>query len=202
MNNDEQIKLPPPKEKGEVSVEEAIARRSSVRSYTEEPLSLDQVSQLLWAAQGITHGGRLRAAPSAGATYPLELFIVVGSVEGLDPGIYRYEVGNHSLQHYMQGDQRQKLASAALGQNFIAQAPVDIVMCAIYERTTDHYGQRGVRYVHIDTGHAAENLSLQAVALGLATVMVGAFHDDEVSSVLCLNNEMKPLYIIPVGKES
>ena len=201
MKDAEEVKLPPPRKMGEVSVEEAIARRSSVRSYTEEPLSLNQVSQLLWAAQGITHGGRFRAAPSAGATYPLELFVVAGSVDKLEPGIYRYDVNNHSLHPYMEGDQRQRLADASLGQGFIAQAPIDIVICAIYGRTTDHYGQRGVRYVHIDTGHAAENLSLQAVALGLATVMVGAFHDDEVSSALCLAEELKPLYIIPVGKE-
>lgn len=201
MNSGKEIKLPAPKTEGEMSLEEAIARRSSVREYSADPLSQAQLSQLLWAAQGITHGDRFRAAPSAGATYPLELFVVAGQVDGLEVGIYRYEVAEHSLHLHMAGDQRRKLLEASsFKQDFIAQAPVDIVICAIYERTTDHYGQRGVRYVHIDTGHAAENLALQAVALGLDTVMVGAFDDDEVSAAMCLPEELAPLYIIPVGK--
>ena len=201
MNSDKEIKLPPPQTRGQMSLEGAIAGRSSVREYSAEPLSIAQLSQLLWAAQGITHGDRFRAAPSAGATYPLELFVVAGRVEGLAAGIYRYDVPNHSLHLHMEGEQSQKLLEASsFKQDFIAQAPADIVICAVYERTTDFYGQRGVRYVHIDTGHAAENLALQAVALGLDTVMVGAFDDDAVSTAMCLPEGLAPLYIIPVGK--
>ena len=192
--------MPPPKAKGEMSLEEAVAKRTSVREYSGDALSIAHLSQLLWAAQGITHGARFRAAPSAGATYPLELFIAAGQVDGLEAGIYRYDVPNHSLYLHIEGDQRRKLAGAALGQGFVARAPVDIVICAVYERTTDFYGQRGVRYVHIDTGHAAENIALQAVSLGLDTVMVGAFDDNEVSAAMCLPEGLAPLYIIPVGK--
>ena len=201
MNSDKEIKLPPPQTQGQMSLEEAIAARSSVREYSTEALSIAQLSQLLWAAQGITHGGRFRAAPSAGATYPLELFIVAGSVDGLAAGTYRYDASNHSLHPHMEGDQSQKLLEASsFKQDFIAQAPVDIVICAVYERTTDFYGQRGVRYVHMDTGHTAENIALQAVALGLDTVMVGAFDDDAVGTAMCLPEGLAPLYIIPVGK--
>jgi SagB-type dehydrogenase family enzyme len=184
-----------------MSLEEAIAGRSSVREYSAESLSIPHLSQLLWAAQGITHGDRFRAAPSAGATYPLELFVVAGRVEGLAAGVYRYDVPDHSLHPHMEGEQGQKLLEASsFKQDFIAQAPVDIVICAVYERTTDFYGRRGVRYVHMDTGHAAENLALQAVALGLDTVMVGAFDDDAVGTAMCLPEGLAPLYIIPVGK--
>jgi SagB-type dehydrogenase family enzyme len=201
MNSGKQIKLPPPKVKGQTSLEEAIAKRSSVREYSAEALSIAHLSQLLWAAQGITHGDRFRAAPSAGSTYPLELFVVAGRVEGLAAGMYRYDVPNHSLYLHMEGDQRQKLIEASsFKQGFIAQAPVDIIICGVYRRTTDLYGQWGVRYVHMDTGHAAENIALQAVALGLDTVMVGAFDDDELSTVMNLPEELAPMYIIPVGK--
>lgn len=201
MDSNKEIKLPLPQTKGQMSLEEAIAGRSSVREYSADALSMAQLSQLLWAAQGITHGGGFRAAPSAGATYPLELFVVAGRVEGLDAGIYRYDVSGHSLHLHMEGAQVQKLIEASsFKQDFIAQAPADIVICAVYERTTGFYGQRGVRYVHMDTGHAAENIALQAVALGLGTVMVGAFEDGELSAAMSLPEELAPLYIISVGK--
>jgi SagB-type dehydrogenase family enzyme len=197
-----ELKLPPPSERGEMSLEETIARRRSVREYKEEPLSLSQISQILWAAQGLTDARGLRAAPSAGATYPLEVFVLIGrdGVEGLDPGMYHYNVPDHSLKLHKGGDQRADLAMAALDQEFIAQVPVDIVICAVYERTSRYYGRRAERYVHMDAGHAGENIHLQAVALGLATVMVGAFDDERVSAVMDLAEEVKPLYIIPLGK--
>ena len=202
MASSKEIVLPPPKRIGKMSLEEAISKRSSVRDYRDESISLEHLSQLLWAAQGITHGGIFRAAPSAGATYPLELFVVAGKVEGLKAAIYRYDAKSHSLHLHMEGDQRQKLTdTSSFHQDFIAQVPVDIVICAIYERTSNFYGERGVRYVHMDTGHAAENIALQAVALGLDTVMVGAFDDEGMSRVMRLPGELKPLYIIPVGKQ-
>ena len=201
-NQGPEVKLPPPREGGEMSVEVAIATRRSVRRYKRDPLSLFQLSQVLWAAQGLTGAGRLRAAPSAGATYPLEVFVVAGadSVEGLDAGIYHYDVANHSLNLCEGGDLREELSIAALDQEFIAQAPVDIVVCALYERTWRSYGRRAERYVHMEAGHVGENIHLQALSLGLAAVMVGAFDDERVRESMDLAEEVKPLYIIPVGK--
>ena len=196
-----EIKLRAPKVKGEMSVEEAIFKRRSVRDYKSDELTMEQLSQLLWAGQGITAADFFRAAPSAGATYPLELFVIAGNVKGLTAGIYHYNVKEHSLSLHMKGDLREKIGTtAAFNQKCLSQAPAAISICAVYERTMKNYGKRGERYVHIDTGHAAENISLQAVALGLATVMVGAFEDKKVSEILELGDELKPMYIIPVGK--
>ncbi|PIU55767.1 MAG: nitroreductase [Chloroflexi bacterium CG07_land_8_20_14_0_80_45_17] len=196
------IKLPLPQLKGKMSLEEAIASRRSVRKYRSEPLTPSQLSQILWSAQGITGAGRLRAAPSAGATYPLEIFAFIGkqAIEGLQPGIYHYDVGNHSLVLHQPGDLRKELARAALDEEFIASAPLDIVICALYPRTSYRYGRRGERYVHMEVGHVGENIHLQAVALGLATVEVGAFDDEEVRKVLGVEEQIKPLYIMPIGK--
>jgi SagB-type dehydrogenase family enzyme len=143
-----------------------------------------------------------RAAPSAGATYPLEVFVLVGerSIKELRAGIYRYEANSHSLSMHRPGDLRSELAKAALNQGFLAQAPVDIVICALYHRTCNTYGRRGERYVHMEVGHVGENIHLQAVALGLATVEVGAFHDEEVSKALGIEDQIKPLYIMPLGR--
>lgn len=205
-----QIKLPPPRLKSKVSLEETIAKRRSIRRYRAGPLTLLQLSQILWSAQGITGAGKLRAAPSAGATYPLEVFAFVGK-EGviaseakqakakLQPGIYHYDVDSHSLLLHQPGDLREKLAEAALDQGLIANVPVDIVICALYTRTSYRYGRRGERYVHMEVGHVGENIHLQAVALGLATVEVGAFNDEMVREVLGLEDQIKPLCIMPIG---
>ena len=205
------IKLPSPQLKSKVSLEETILRRRSVRRYRREPLDLPQLSQILWSAQGITGTRGFRAAPSAGATYPLEIFVVVGkqgvitseakqAPEELQAGIYHYEAASHSLSLHKPADLRPDLARATLNQEFIIDAPVDIVICALYHRTSYRYGRRGERYVHIEVGHVGENIHLQAVALGLATVEVGAFHDEEVRTILGLDEQIKPLYIMPVGK--
>ena len=200
-----QIHLPSPSREGSMPLEEAIARRRSIRHFTPDSLSRSQLSQILWAAQGITSTrGKYRAVPSAGATYPLEIFAVCGKngVEELDDGIYHYNVARHSLTLHYQGDARPELARAALEQEYIYQAPVDIVICAIYERTVIRYGSRGERYVHIEVGHAGQNIYLQATALGLATVAIGAFHDEQVREVLHLSKQYKPLYIMPVGRQA
>ncbi len=205
------ISLPSPRLKGKVSLEETIARRRSVRRYRREPLDLSQLSQVLWSAQGITGSGRLRAVPSAGATYPLEVFVVVGNSgvivrdleqppTELQAGVYHYEADSHSLNLHKAADVRPDLARASLDQEFIIYAPVDIVLCALYSRTSRRYGKRGERYVHMEVGHAGQNIHLQAVALGLATVEVGAFRDEEVREVLDLEEQIKPLYIMPVGR--
>ena len=200
-----QIYLPSPSQKGIVSLEEAITRRRSVRDFTPEPLSQSQLSQILWSAQGISNtSSGYRTVPSAGATYPLEIFVVCGTncVEGIGDGIYHYNIDSHSLTLHYRGDVRLDLARVALNQEFIYEAPVDIIICALYERTTLHYGSRGERYVPIEVGHAGQNIYLQATALGLGTVAIGAFHDEEVREVLRLDKQYKPLYIMPVGKPS
>ncbi len=202
-NQPEHICLPSPSQKGTVSLEEAIARRRSWRCFSPEPLSQSQLSQILWAAQGITHAlDRTRSVPSAGATFPLETFIACGpnSVEGIDEGIYRYNNGNHSLTHRYQGDVRKALARAALNETFIYEAPVDIVISAVYRRAVSRYGERGERYVHLEAGHASQNIYLQATALGLATVAVGTFDDKRVREALRLEKLYAPLYIMPIGK--
>ena len=204
-----QIYLPSPSQKGGMSLEEAIARRRSIRHFTSETISQLQLSQILWATQGITDTRfRFRTVPSAGATYPLEIFVACGrdGVEDLADGIYHYHIDSHSLTLRHSGDVRLELAKAALYQEFIYEAPVDIIICAVYSRTLAGYGERGERYVHMEVGHAGQNIYLQATALGLATVAIGAFHDERVGKVLGLDREykplsiMEPLYIMPVGR--
>ncbi len=198
VNEMESINLPQPWVKGNVSVEESILGRRSVRSFGPADLTTEEISQLLWAAQGITDSTRgFRAAPSAGATHPLEIYLVNRE------GVYNYLPDENLLKPVKTGDARSSLARAALGQGFVQQAPVNIVISAVYQRTAGRYGiERGARYVHIEAGHAAQNIHLQAVALGLGSVPVGAFRDDEVKKALSLPSHHEPLYIIPVGHPS
>jgi SagB-type dehydrogenase family enzyme len=186
-----------------MSLEEAIGERRSVRSFADDAVALEQVSQICWAAAGATIdglSGPTRAAPSAGGLYPCEIYVVAGRVVGLEPGVYHYRWRDHALERIRSGDQRLQLASAALGQSFVARAPACIVITAIYGRTTGKYGERGaLRYVAMDAGHAAQNVALQAVALGLGTTTVGAFDDHEVARVLEVRGEV-PLYIMPMGR--
>jgi SagB-type dehydrogenase family enzyme len=194
------VKLPEPKKKGEVSFEEVIKERRSERSFRDKPLALDQVSQLLWVAQGITDekGGK-RTSPSAGATYPLAIYVVVGNVIGIRSGLYHYILKSHSIDLVFEGDIREQLAIACLEEMFIAEAPICIVICAEYERTTRRYGERGMRYVHIEVGHVGQNIYLQSKSIGLGTVAIGAFYDDEMSRVLKLPERHRPLYLMPIG---
>ena len=191
-----EIRLPKVKEKGLTSLEETLNERRSVRDYKPGPLSLEEVSQLLWAASGANL--YRRTAPSAGATYPLETYVAAGEAEGLAPALYHYLPSGHALEMARDEDVRKRLSRAALGQGMISRAPIDIVIAAEVRRTTARYGQRAIRYVHMEAGHAGQNVSLQAIALGLGTVMVGAFDDGEVKEVLGIREE--PLYIIPVGR--
>jgi len=195
------IDLPEPRYDSEVSIEQSLLNRRSIRSYTGEPLTLQELSQLLWATQGLTDPRGFRAAPSAGGLYPLELYIVAGDVTDLTPGVYRYEPEGHQLVKIMDSDKRAELAEAALGQGWVKEGAVSIVFTAVYERTTVKYGDRGIRYVHMEAGHAAQNLCLQATALGLGAVTVGAFHDEEVNKLLNLPADEQPLYVIPVGRK-
>ena len=203
------IDLPEPGFDSKTSVESAMKSRRSIRRFNNKPLNPEQVSQLLWAAYGITKPapaaadylrGGMRTAPSAGALYPLEIYLVAGNVEGLDKGIYRYNSEDHKLEMLQKGDQRKSLQSAALNQEHVGSAAVNIVYSAVYERTTSKYGERGeLRYVPMDLGHSAQNIYLQCESMGLGTCAVGAFDDKAVSRVLKLSSKETPLYIMPVG---
>ncbi len=195
------IELPQPQVAGNVSVEEALKSRRSVRSFRAAALRLDEVSQLLWAAQG-TSSHRLRTAPSAGALYPLDVYLVAGRVDGLEAGVYRYDPRKHALHSLTKGDLRKKLSRAALDQEWVREGALALVFSAVYEKTTTKYGSRGKRYVHMETGHAMQNVYLQAEALGLGTVTIGAFTDNSVKELLRLDAEQQPLSIMPVGRPS
>ena len=196
----ETIKLPEPVQDSKTSIEKAIRERRSVRSFKESPLTLAEVSQLLWAAQGITSPRGLRTAPSAGALYPLEMYLVAGNVDALPDGVYHYRPIRHELVRVIAGDKRPELFAAALGQSSVRNAAAVIVFVAVYERTTGKYGVRGIQYAHMETGHAAQNVSLQAVPLSLGTVVIGAFQDAEVRKVLKVPDREQPLYVMPVGR--
>ena len=195
------IRLPEPRHESNVSIEQSLLQRRSTRSYTGDLITLQEVSQLLWAAQGITDNRGFRTAPSAGALYPLEVYVVSGDVDNLSAGIYKYEPREHELSLIIDGDKRSELADAALAQSWVEKGALAIVFTAVYERTTVKYGERGIRYVHIEVGHAAQNLCLQATAMDLGVVTVGAFNDERVSELLNLPDNEKPLYIIPIGRK-
>jgi SagB-type dehydrogenase family enzyme len=199
-SEDAEIALPKPRLDGEVPVERALQSRRSLRKFAPEPLSLAAASQLLWAAQGITDRKGLRTAPSAGALYPLEILLVAGNLSGVRAGVYRYDPEGHRLLRVLDGDRREHVAEAALDQDWIAEAPAILVIAAVYERTARKYKRRSQRYVHIEAGHAAQNIYLQATALGLGTTMVGAFHDDELARAVGLKRDEEPIGLLPVGK--
>jgi SagB-type dehydrogenase family enzyme len=197
MAENKEIQLPQPKTKGKVSLEEAIAKRRSVRNFAKKDLSLEEISQLLWAGQGITSrksGAGLRAAPSAGAVYPMELYL-------LSPyGLFHYIPEGHKLEVLGSQDLRSDLSDASLDQSSVKEASVVIVICAVAEKITVKYGERGISYMNMEAGHIAQNIHLEAVALGLASVPVGAFSDIEVDKILDLPTGCRALYIIPVGE--
>ena len=199
--------LPTPLTDGCMSVEEALAIRRSRRNFQDRAISKEQLSQILWAAYGITQPmpnraglrGGFRTTPSAGATYPLEIYVIVGNVEGLRAGVYRYVSEEHKLVMVIYGDIRDELARAALGQRMVREAPATVFYSAVFYRTTRRYGERGIRYVYIELGHSAQNVYLQAEALGLGTVAIGAFVDDMVREILNLPDDEEPLYLMPIG---
>lgn len=198
MKLSESIKLPVPKLSGKTSVEEALSKRRSARDYSKDFLNIDDLSQLLWSAQGITNKADGRTVPSAGALYPLEIYAVIGEVKGIKPGLYHYDPERHTISKQAEGDLRAKLSGVSLHQSAIAKAPATLIIAAVYERTTKKYGERGIKYVHMEVGSAAENIYLQCESLGLATVFIGAFEDAKVKKVLGIKEE--PLAIMPVGK--
>ena len=193
--------LPAASHSGVKSVEEALFERRSIREYSPEAISLAELAQLLWSAQGVTGAEGVKAAPSAGALYPLEIYAVIAKVERISEGIYKYHSATNSLERFAKGDVRKKLAEAALDQTCVKEAPLVLVIAAVYERITRKYSSRGIRYVHMEVGHAAENVYLQAGALGLGTVIVGAFDDARIQQILDLPELEKPLCFLPVGRK-
>lgn len=198
------IKLPAPSKQGALSLEQTLAQRRTHRSFEDKPISLKQLSQLLWAAYGVTggkYGIALKTAPSAGATYPLEIYAVVGkgALTELEPGVYRYLPEGHSLELIKAGDQRQAAASASLGQSWAARAPIMLLIAAQYERCIAKYGQRGRTYTHIEAGCVGQNIFLQAEALGLKAGIIGAFDDDALARILGIPAGQPPLLLMPVG---
>ncbi len=197
------IALPEPKLRG-MSVEEAIRSRRSIRSYSGDSLSLVQLSQILFAAQGITgkRGDKLlRAAPSAGATYPLEVYVFVGRVRGIASGIYHYVPDTHSLEVLRIGDFTDSLALACLGQSMPREAAISVVLTCVPERTTRIYGERGMRYIYMEAGHVSENICLEAISLGLGAVPVGAFYDEVLNRLIGVDTQKEmAIYVNCIGK--
>jgi len=198
------VQLPAPQLTGSTSVEKAIYDRRSVRRYTNQSLTLQDVEQLMWAAQGITNTTTgFRAAPSAGATYPLEIYILVGnrSVNGLNQGLYHFNPYNNTLEQILGNDARPQLSTAANGQPWVEQAPVDIIITGNYQKMIDKYKDEtlSTRFVNMEAGHAGENIYLEAGARGLVTVALGSFKDDQVHQILTIPSDESTLYIFPVG---
>jgi SagB-type dehydrogenase family enzyme len=188
------IALPPPATR-RGTLERAIAGRRSVRDFLNESLTDRQLSQLLWAVQGITARDGLRSAPSAGALFPLEIYVATAS------GLHHYEPGRHRLSRRSDRDQRKALYRAALLQEAVRDAPAVFVITAVYERIARTYGEEHTpRYVHMEVGHAAQNLLLQAAGLGLGGVPIGAFHEDRIHQALRLPENHVPVYLVPIGR--
>lgn len=195
----EVVQLPDPEYDGDLSLEATISARRSVREWGPEAITLDELGQLLWAAQGITAEWGGRSAPSAGGTYPLEMYALASTVDGLEPGVYRYRPHDHQLVLTIDGDRRDDLAQVSLGQASVGTAPLNLVVAAVPERTAEQYGGRAERYVALEAGHVAQNVALQAVSLGLGSVPIGAFTDDEAARLLDLSDGEVVLYILPIG---
>lgn len=200
QNVGDKVQLAPARLKGGVSVEEALQQRRSVRTFSDASLGLEDVAQVLWAAQGVTRPSGYRTTPSAGALQPLVIYLVAGKVAGLTPGVYRYEPGEHALVLTRNGDLRGALAASALGQRSVQEAPAVVVIAADYQRTAHKYGSRAQRYVHMEAGHAAQNVYLQATACGLGTVLVGSFDDLKSLELLGLPAQHTPLGLMPLGR--
>jgi SagB-type dehydrogenase family enzyme len=196
------VALPKPKTSGRISVEEAIWKRRSVRNYLRKPITLAQLSQILWAAQGITdkESGH-RAAPSPGAKYTLELYVFAreGGVTTLPAGVYHYEPAVHTITRVKTGDYTSSLQSAARGQEQVGQAAAIIAITGVFERATAKYGERGVQYALQESGSAAENIHIESTALGLGTVMMGSFDDARVGHLIGIAKNEKPLLLMPLG---
>jgi SagB-type dehydrogenase family enzyme len=199
---EQEIRLPLPSISGKISIEEVIQKRRTIRAFKNKPLDIKKLSQILWAAQGITDkDSKLRAAPSAGALFPIWVYIAIGknSVEKIKEGVYKYRPERHTILKIREGDVLQKLALASLGQRWMKEAPIIIILTAQYSRVSIKYGQRGVRYAHIEVGHIGQNIFLQAEGIGLGAGIVGAFIDEAIINILKIPRDHRPLILMPVG---
>ncbi|MBI5534383.1 MAG: SagB/ThcOx family dehydrogenase [Deltaproteobacteria bacterium] len=186
--------LPPPAPLGTASLDQALSARRSIRTYDGKVPSTEELSRMLWAAQGITDGGGHRTAPSAGALYPLELYVLSAQ------GVFHYVPAGHKLQQLDLPDIREDVAEAALGQDVVRQAPMLVVVTGVISRTRAKYGDRAERYVALEVGHASQNLLLEATSLGLGARTVGAFEDEALRSALRLPSGTFPYYILCIGR--
>ncbi len=202
MSSAKVIHLPEPRHDSGIALEAALRQRRSIRGFSDTALTLVELAQLLWAAQGVTHGDGFRTAPSAGALYPLEVYVAAGRIQDLDGAVYKYHAHAHQLTRVIQEDLRPALAAAALEQSCINHGAAVLMFSAVVERTTGKYGQRGIRYVHMEAGHAAQNVFLQATALGIGAVVVGAFDDARVQRLVAMAEGEHALYLMPVGRPS
>ncbi|HEY9069290.1 MAG TPA: SagB/ThcOx family dehydrogenase [Candidatus Ozemobacteraceae bacterium] len=198
------VQLPEPAAVKPASLRQTIGRRCSVRAYKPAPVTIDQLSFLLWASGGprCRESGILkRTVPSAGGLYPIETYLVVNDVTGLEPGIYHYAVRTHALERIVDGKRGDDLAHAALEQNQCRGAAVVFVWSAVFGRTTWKYGQRGLRYVYLDAGHVSHAVALSAASLGLGTCQLAALFDDEVNALLGLDGHTESvIYMTSVGR--
>jgi len=213
-SNPKTILLPSPRHDSTMSVEKALSERRSLRQYSNEALTVPEISQLLWAAQGITNErdapsrwnqdyewqGGYRTAPSAGALFPLELYLIAANVDGMPQGVYKYAPKDHSITRVADGDKRGDIFEVGLKQLSIKYAPAQIIIAAVYERTSVKYGDRSKRYIFIETGHVGQNIYLQSAALGIGAVMIGAFSDEGLRGVLRMPDDEEPMAIIPIGR--
>jgi len=199
-DDSEVITLPEPRYDSDISLEESLLNRRSIRDYGNDPVTLQEVSQLLWAAQGVTDTSGHRTAPSAVALYPLSIYVIAGNVSEIVDGVYVYTPDNHSIKRIKNGDFRDELATAAMGQASIRQGAVSFVVTVDYGMVMSRFGDKGERFGTLEAGHAAQNLCLQATALDLGLVTAGAIYDDQVADVLDLPENLTPLYVIPVGR--
>ena len=184
-----------------MSLDQALKTRKSMRSFRREPLTKARLSYLLWASTGIQRveaGYEFRTAPSAGALYPIETYIVANNVRNLDMGLYHYSVKSHQLEQLKHGDFSRRIAAAALGQSMCATAAVVFVWSAVFQRCKSKYGQRAYRYIYLDAGHIAENLALAAVSLNLASCEIGALYDDQVNAILDIDGTSESVICMAV----
>ncbi|MBN1232244.1 MAG: SagB/ThcOx family dehydrogenase [Candidatus Coatesbacteria bacterium] len=196
-----EIVLPSPSKDGKVSVEKALQERRSIRRFKDTPLSLGIVSQMMWAAYGTTNERGFKTTPSAGAIYPLEFYVAISKVEGIEAGLYKYNSLHHKLKLIKSGDLRKDLSEASLGQSCIKNASFIIIFTAVFGSIKLRYGNRGIQYTHNEVGHAGQNIYLQAVSLNIGTVVVGAFVEEKVKAVLDLKDNQSVLYMMPVGQK-
>ena len=198
------IKLPKPKAIIKATLDYCLKNRKSIRDFTDEPISLEELSYLLWASTGIQrkeHGYEFRTAPSAGALYPIETYVVINNVKDLKNGVYHYSIKDYTIEEMRLGDFGKKTANGALGQGMCARASAVFIWTSVFQRSKWKYGQRAYRYIYLDAGHIAENLALASTGLGLGSCQIGALFDEEINEIIDVDGKDESIiYMSVVGK--